>query len=91
MANAQRIRELITPPSAALRSAERIKKRDIIDGTALRDVKRNEWSGLPRKAGDQGLEVLEAAGWVRCQTIKTRGAPSTVIQIHPDLRGANDG
>ena len=76
------------PSVAAL--AAHIENGDIEDGTPVRDLERNRWSGLTtRGALNRALTELEAAGWCRVeQSIPGRagGRPSTLVRLHPDLQ-----
>ena len=62
----------------------RIRKGDLQDGFAARDIRRKEWSGLTEN--DQikaGLELLADFDWITPKTTETVGRPRTVYAINP--------
>lgn len=80
---------LETPERSAESLLEHIHRGDVADGMTTRDIWRRGWSRLGT-AGDlaEAMEVLEARGWVRRETVKPDGGgrPSEVVRLHPDLR-----
>ena len=80
--------ELMPGASAAHALAKKIKLGAVVDGTPVRDLYRNGWSGLSSSdAVWSALKELERLGWLRVVTLSTRGAPSHVVALHPELRG----
>ena len=66
---------------------ERLRRGDVQDGFSLRDIYRNCWLRLTTPDEAQAaVRVLEEFGWIRSQTIRTGGRPTTQMQIHPSLR-----
>jgi hypothetical protein len=66
---------------------ERLRRGDLRDGFSLRDIYRNCWAKLATlEEAQAAVKVLEEFGWIRSQTIRTGGRPSTEMQIHPSLR-----
>ena len=66
---------------------ERLRRGDVQDGFSLRDIYRNCWSRLTTPDEAQAaVRVLDEFGWIRSQTIRTGGRPTTQMQIHPSLR-----
>lgn len=62
----------------------RIRRGDLQDGFAARDIRRREWSGLTDT--DQikaGLELLADYEWLAPRTLDTGGRPRTVYSINP--------
>ncbi|MGB7977595.1 MAG: DUF3987 domain-containing protein [Chlamydiales bacterium] len=68
---------------------ERIKRGDLSDGFSPRDVYHaKHWSKLDTaEQVANAIKLLEEFGWVRTETTKTIGRPSTKVSIHPQLRG----
>jgi hypothetical protein len=61
-----------------------IRKGDLQEGFAARDIRRREWSGLTDN--DQikaGLELLADFDWIAPETAQTAGRPRTVYTINP--------
>ena len=61
-----------------------IRKGDLADGFAARDIQRKGWSGLTDN--DQikaGLELLADLDWIAPQSTATPGRPRTVYRINP--------
>jgi putative DNA primase/helicase len=80
--------ELLPDVSAAHAVAEKIKSGAVTDEMQVRELYRNGWSGL--KSSDvvwSALKELERLGWLRVVTLRTHGAPSHVVVLHPELRG----
>jgi hypothetical protein len=79
--------ELRGDATAAHALAEKIKTRAVVDGMGVRDITERDWSSLTR-AGyvHAGLDILEAAGWVRRQVEATGGRSKTTVRLHPDFR-----
>jgi hypothetical protein len=76
---------------AAQRIADRVSKGDVFDGMTVRNLKRSEWSGLRTpEVVREGLDHLQALGWIQIVTHKTDGRSSLVIRLHPELRGKSD-
>ena len=70
--------------AAAKAIMARIRKGDLQDGFAARDIRRKEWSGLTEN--DQikaGLELLADFDWIAPKTTETAGRPRTVYAINP--------
>jgi putative DNA primase/helicase len=79
--------ELAGNVSAAHALAEKITNGKVIDGMAVRDIGRREWSGL-KSSGRvfEAAESLEALGWLRVETVDTGGRPSDVLRLHEKFR-----
>jgi putative DNA primase/helicase len=61
-----------------------VRKGDLSDEFAARDIRRKEWSGLTDN--DQikaALELLTDFDWIAPDTIQTAGRPRTVYRINP--------
>jgi hypothetical protein len=59
----------------------------VTDGIALRDIYRNQWSGLTSaQLVDLAVVELTALGWVRTEERETGGRPSDVLRLNPQLR-----
>lgn len=70
--------------AAAKSILARIRKGDLVDGFAARDIRRKEWSGLTEN--DQikaGLELLADFDWIAPETTDIAGRPRTVHRINP--------
>lgn len=67
-----------------------IRKGDVKDGSSVRDIYRGRhWSKLTTaEEANAAVAVLEDYGWLRLETLKTRGRPTTRIRLHPSLRGS---
>ncbi len=62
----------------------RIKKEDLQDGFAARDVYRKQWSYLnSSELVHQGTKILVDFGWVKEEPIEQKGK---LIRIHPSIR-----
>jgi putative DNA primase/helicase len=66
--------------------AEKIKSHQLNDSEKIRDIYRHNWRGLntPEKL-DAAIDSLAALGWVRLEKVHTKGGPSEVLRINPDL------
>jgi hypothetical protein len=54
----------------------RIRKGEVQDGFAARDIRRREWSGLTDTGQIKaGLELLADYDWVALRTVETGGRP----------------
>jgi len=63
----------------------RIRKQDLADGFATRDIRRKEWSGLTDNEQIRGgLELLADFDWIAPKTIETTGRSRTVYFINPE-------
>jgi Protein of unknown function (DUF3987) len=63
----------------------RIRKCDLSDGFAARDIRRKEWSGLTdNEQIKAGLELLADSDWIAPKTIDTAGRPRTAYLINPE-------
>jgi putative DNA primase/helicase len=63
----------------------RIRKGELQDGFAVRDIRRREWSGLTDT--DQikaGLELLADYDWLAPRTVETGGRPRTEYSVNPE-------
>jgi hypothetical protein len=77
---------------AAAALAAKIESGAVVDGQTVRELYRNQWSGLATTQQVQAaLKVLESAHWLRVTTIATEGRPSEVVRLHPDFRRPADG
>lgn len=67
---------------------DRIKSRDIVHGMSVREIKRKNWSFLKEyKDLTEALRIAQELGWCKVESQKKeRGAPSTVVLLHPLLR-----
>lgn len=80
--------ELSPGIEAARALAAKVREGAVSDGTALRDVYQHHWGSLATAAAVRGgLDGLEAAGWLRVDTVETGGRPTEIIRLHPELRG----
>ncbi|HEV2460052.1 MAG TPA: YfjI family protein [Ktedonobacterales bacterium] len=70
----------------------RIASGDVVDGCAVRDVYRKQWSQLstPDEV-DSAIKTLEAYGWVRTAPVETGGRRSTALRVHPQLQPRKRG
>ncbi len=77
----------ISPATAAAKPlADRIIKGYLKGVFTVRDVYRNQWRGLTdREDVTQGLDLLEALGWVRGQEERSSGRPTVSYQINPGV------
>jgi putative DNA primase/helicase len=77
---------------AAHALARRIAEGTVSDGTPLRTLQRNEWSGLKGAALQGALATLEALNWVRVETLEPQGGkggrPSEVVRVNPAAMSA---
>nr|MDP9476486.1 YfjI family protein [Actinomycetota bacterium] len=67
----------------------RIRKGDVRDGAAVREVYRgHEWSRLstPEEV-NAAVSVLEEHGWLRVEKVPTKGRPTLKLRLHPVLLG----
>lgn len=73
------------PAMEAARSLlDRIKKGDLQDGFAARDVYRKQWSHLnSSELVHQGIKILVDFGWVKEESIDQKGK---FIRIHPSIK-----
>jgi len=78
---------------AAHRLVKKIKEGKIKHGMKVRDIYQNQWAGLDKSATTEALNVLEEYGWLRVEEERQEsgGRPSSIVQIHPDLRGNTGG
>jgi len=83
--------ELLGDVTAAHALAEKILDGSVVDRHPVRDIYRPGWRGLssPERVY-AGLDILAEHGWIRIETLRTRGRPSQVVRVHPKLRGGND-
>lgn len=67
---------------------ERIQAGDLSDGFSIREVYHaRHWSKLDSmEKVTSGVKVLEEYGWVRCESLKSGGRPSTIVRLHPLLK-----
>jgi putative DNA primase/helicase len=73
---------------AAQALARRIKRGDIVDGTTLRNIRRNEWTLLKNDSQiNAGLSILEDCKWIRFEPENRRqGGRYEVIRLNPKLK-----
>jgi Protein of unknown function (DUF3987)/Bifunctional DNA primase/polymerase, N-terminal len=84
--------ELNPGPDGAAALAVKIEQGRVVDGQTVREIYRNQWSGLATVERVQAaLVVLEVAHWVRLTTVETEGRPSEVVRLHPDFRRRGHG
>jgi len=78
---------------AAHRLVKKIKEGKIKHGMKVRDIYQNQWAGLDKSATTEALNVLEEYGWLQVEEVRQEsgGRPSSIVQIHPDLRAKSDG
>lgn len=67
--------------------AERIKRGHVEHGARVRDLARAGWSGLDPEQLEAALRTLGQLGWLRVDELETGGRPSSVVLLHPELRG----
>jgi len=66
--------------------AKKIQSGAVTSKMTIRETYRKGWSGLTTSHLVKiAAEVLEEYGWLRVFKIETDGAPSFVIELHPDL------
>jgi len=78
--------ELQPNVTAAYRILEKIRLGDIGNGSPIRDIYRNHWSGI--STAEQvhgGLEVLARHNWIRIEQQETGGRPTDLLYLHPTL------
>lgn len=64
-----------------------IRKGDLTDGFALRDVHQSKWSKLTdREQVQKGLDLLVELDWLRGRKVQTGGCPSVKYAINPRAR-----
>ncbi len=79
--------ELDRGAAAARAIAKKIKEGAIIDAQTVREIYRNQWSGLKSdEVVIDGLAVLADLNWVRLESISNGGRASQIVRLHPDLR-----
>jgi Protein of unknown function (DUF3987) len=72
---------------AAEALAKKIVSGELKDGVTVREIYHHDWTGLSsNKQVVDALDVLATAGWARVERVDTRGRPSEVVRLHPDLR-----
>ncbi len=78
---------------AAHRLVKKINEGKIKHGMKVRDIYQNQWAGLDKPATTEALNVLEEYNWLRVDEVRQEsgGRPSSIVQIHPDLRGKTGG
>jgi hypothetical protein len=70
--------------AAAKRILARIRKGDLQDGFAVRDIRRKEWAGLTdNEQIKAGLELLVDLDWIAAVVVVTAGRPRTTYSINP--------
>ena len=59
----------------------------------VRDIYHKQWAGLDKSLTTEALNVLEEYGWLRVEEERQEsgGRPSSIVQLHPDLRAKSDG
>jgi len=71
---------------AAHAIARKIEQHKIVDEVPVRDLYRNQWSGLTTpKSVRSGLGVLEAYDWLRLEDVETLGRSVEIIRLNPAL------
>ena len=87
--HARRIYSMVADigPMAAAALVEKIKKGKVKDGFTAREVYKNHWQNLDDPELVAGAcDELEAAGWVRRETIaSTGGRPKVTFRINPKI------
>ena len=78
--------QMLSPAETAL--AQKIQDLKITDGMKIRDIYRHNWKHLKsEKSVEAAIEALSEFGWCMIEVVrKSRGAPSTVIRLHPQFR-----
>ena len=62
----------------------RIRKGELADGFAARDIQRKAWSGpTENEAIKTGLELLADLDWIAANTTETWGRPRVAYAINP--------
>lgn len=78
--------ELGRGKAAARALAAKIEAGAIIDSQTVREIYRNQWSGLRTdEVVIDGLKVLAELGWVRLESVSQGGRASQVVRINPGL------
>ena len=71
---------------AAHTLAKRIKTGKVKDGTTIRDIYRNHWGFLNTpELVRAALDILEECGWIKTQTLKTKGRSTEILKLNPKL------
>jgi hypothetical protein len=85
--HARRLYAAVTeaPAIAARLLATRIKKGDVADLFAARDVYRMGWSGLDREQTESAIDVLASLNWIEERTEPTPGRTKTRYAINPKI------
>jgi putative DNA primase/helicase len=75
---------------AAHTLSKKIKAGEVKDGSTVRELYRNQWSGLTTPASVRsGLQVLEKYGWLRCEYVGTVGRSTEILRLNPCLKNEN--
>lgn len=83
--------ELARRETAARRIVEKIAADEINDGVKVRDLYVRGWSGLDRDQLEAGLALLEELHWLRTEKVRTKGRPTVVLRLRPDIQDLVDG
>ena len=79
--------ELRGDASAAHALAEKIQVGAVVDGMSIKEITERDWSGLTRTGMvHAGIDLLEAALWVRRETEPTGGRSRVNLRLNPSLR-----
>jgi hypothetical protein len=82
--------EINTGVAAAHALAKKIEDGGIADGESIRDIYRNQWSGLRKPDRvDAAINVLIEHNWVRTDAVTKGGRTSRIVWIHPDFSKGN--
>jgi hypothetical protein len=72
---------------AARALLKHIRKGEVRDGFPVREIYRKQWAKLSSpETVYKAAEVLEEFGWLRVESIKTRGRSTKKVHLHPNLR-----
>jgi len=70
--------------------SKKIKAGEVKGGSTVRELYRNQWSGLTTPASVRsGLRVLEEYGWLRCKRVGTDGRSTEIVELNPALKNDN--
>jgi len=67
--------------------AGKIENGHVADRFTTRDISEHHWSGLNKKTiVQEAVKKLVELGWLREETLSTKGRPSTIYHINPQIK-----